>query len=235
VNDVSFNMVGTIWAVAGILSTSFYQIFIKTKQDALKANSWQLLKYQAPQASLVVAIITPVFDKIQGKDGLIAYMSTIKFQAAMVLLFSCLLAFCVNLSIYLVVGRTSPVAYNVLGHFKLLVILAGGVMFLNGDKSPIVLLGMSLAFIGITAYTHLKQSITDSWKQKAQQEKILAESKQGGGGGDLEKEGGDTKNEHQVLLESVMTSSQTRTMVITIVLCVVCLVAYLYAERSNTM
>jgi solute carrier family 35 protein E3 len=46
VNDFSFNFVGCFWAVAGILSTSFYQLFVKSKQDSLGANSWQLLKYQ---------------------------------------------------------------------------------------------------------------------------------------------------------------------------------------------
>lgn len=39
---------------------------------------------------------------------------------------SCMLAFCVNLSIFLVIGKTDPIAYNVLGHFKLCVILLTG-------------------------------------------------------------------------------------------------------------
>ena len=62
VNDFSFNLYGAFWAIAGIFSTSFYQLFVKSKQDSLGANSWQLLKYQAPQASIVVFVMTPFLD-----------------------------------------------------------------------------------------------------------------------------------------------------------------------------
>jgi solute carrier family 35 protein E3 len=216
VNDVSFNLIGTIYAVAGILSTSMYQIFVKAKQDALKANSWQLLKYQAPQASIVVALITPLFDQVQGEDGLIEYLKNIKIDALLVLIASSLLAFCVNLSIYLVVGRSSPISYNVLGHFKLLVILTGGVLFMNGDKSPIVLLGMALAFIGITAYTHLKQSIADSWKKVSQVD--------AGDKGDLE--------EQQVLTDKLAEemASHNRTLIVSLIAIAVVVLTYIYAD-----
>jgi solute carrier family 35 protein E3 len=56
VNDFSFNLVGCFWAVAGILSTSFYQLFVKTKQDSLGANSWQLLKYQVRQVETLTEL-----------------------------------------------------------------------------------------------------------------------------------------------------------------------------------
>ena len=35
------------------------------------------------------------------------------------LIFSCLSAFFVNLSTFLLIGRTSPLTYNAVGHFKL--------------------------------------------------------------------------------------------------------------------
>ena len=46
VNDMSFNPVGCFWAVAGIVSTSYYQLFVKSKQQDLETDSFQLLKYQ---------------------------------------------------------------------------------------------------------------------------------------------------------------------------------------------
>ena len=166
VSDVTFNLVGATWAVAGILSTSFYQLFVKSKQDSLGANSWQLLKYQAPQAALIVAFLTPVTDNVFGPDGLLEYLENPSFGSMFALLVSCLLAFCVNLSIYLVVGRTNPIVYNVLGHFKLLVILTGGLLFMDGDQNPVRLFGMVLAFAGIVQYTNLKQTIENNWKQQ---------------------------------------------------------------------
>ena len=165
VNDFSFNAFGAFWAVAGILSTSFYQLFVKAKQDSLGANSWQLLKYQAPQASLVVLLLTPMLDDVfSEKSGLIAYFKKGPPNGAVsMLVLSSTLAFCVNLSIYLVVGRTNPIVYNVLGHFKLLVILTGGLVFNGEDSNPIRLFGMALAFAGIVQYTNLKQTIGNTW------------------------------------------------------------------------
>lgn len=180
VNDFSFNAVGCFWAVAGILSTSFYQLFVKSKQDSLGANSWQLLKYQAPQSSLLVLMFTPAFDDVFGKDsGLLRYLETCEFTAFTVLATSCLLAFCVNLSIYLVVGRTNPVVYNVLGHFKLLVILTGGLLFNAEDSNPTRLLGMLLAFAGIVQYTNLKQTIGNNWSAPVKKfdEKLAGDAK----------------------------------------------------------
>jgi solute carrier family 35 protein E3 len=165
VNDFSFNMFGAFWAVAGILSTSFYQLFVKAKQDSLGANSWQLLKYQAPQASLVVCFLTPLLDDVFSENtGLLAYLRKGPPDGAILMLvLSSSLAFCVNLSIYLVVGKTNPIVYNVLGHFKLLVILTGGLVFNGEDRNPVRLFGMFLAFAGIVQYTNLKQSIGNTW------------------------------------------------------------------------
>jgi solute carrier family 35 protein E3 len=168
VNDFSFNVLGASYAVAGILSTSFYQMFVKSKQDQLGANSWQLLKVQAPQAAIVVFILTPLFDTVHStstKIGLFDYLRhDASTMAYFLLITSAILAFCVNLSIFLVVGRTDPVVYNVLGHFKLLVILTGGLIFQGEDSNPIRLFGMALAFAGITHYTNLKQTIASQWK-----------------------------------------------------------------------
>lgn len=38
VNDVSFNAVGTFWAVAGLVATAFYQLLVKTRQDKLEVR-----------------------------------------------------------------------------------------------------------------------------------------------------------------------------------------------------
>ena len=107
VSDVEVNAEGTVWAVLGILSTSFYQLFVKSKQNSLGADSFQVLKYQAPQAAVVVAVLVPFLDQIGGDDGLVAFMSRTpgpEFEMTMLLLaVSSALAFCVNLSIFLVV------------------------------------------------------------------------------------------------------------------------------------
>lgn len=86
-------------------------------------------------------------------------------NAAFTILFSCVLAYCVNLSTYLVIGHTSPVSYQVLGHFKLLVILASGIFLFKEDSNLVRLSGMLLAFAGIVMYTTLKQNMASGWEK----------------------------------------------------------------------
>jgi solute carrier family 35 protein E3 len=84
-----------------ILSTSFYQLFVKSKQDSL-GNSWQSLKYQAPQAFVVTVLLTPLFDDVFGSnDGLIVYFTRGPSTGAIfMLILSSTPAFWVNLSIF---------------------------------------------------------------------------------------------------------------------------------------
>lgn len=107
-----------------MVSTSFYQIWVKSKQQDLKLNSYQLLYLQAPASALIVFVISLATEPVFGPDGWWEYQYEGKAVFAIAL--SSALSFGVNLSIFLVIGKTSPVAYNVLGHFKLCVILLSG-------------------------------------------------------------------------------------------------------------
>jgi len=160
VSDVRFNRYGLFWAVLGIISTSYYQIFVKKKQKDLEANALQILYYQAPQAAAMTFVLTPFLDEqleLQELTSLLASgLTPGQVAVSGVLFLSCILAFCVNLSIFLVVGATSPISYNVLGHAKLLVILTFGIMAFGDDTNSTRLCGMLMAFGGIVAYTHLK-------------------------------------------------------------------------------
>jgi len=168
VNDVEVNMIGTLWAVAGLLGAAFYQLWVKTRTKALGANSFQLLHYQAPQSLLCVFFLIPAFDQVTGPKGLLAVLPTVPSNSGLFgsLLLGSSLAFCVNLSVYLVISRTSPITYNVLGHFKLCIILAGGIVFFHGDTQPKVLFGIVTTFVGVVLYTHLKQNIAENWDKK---------------------------------------------------------------------
>jgi len=52
-----------------LLATAFYQLLVKTRQDRLGVNSFQLLHYQAPQSAFLVLACTPLFDKALGPHG----------------------------------------------------------------------------------------------------------------------------------------------------------------------
>jgi solute carrier family 35 protein E3 len=169
VNDVNVNFTGTVFAVLGLLGGVFYQLWVKTKQKALNASSFQVLTYQAPQSAVIVLCITPLFDELHGPRGLLRALQDMDVQLAIALTLACSIAFCVNLSLFLVIGRTSPLSYQVLGHFKLVVVLLGGIFLFGGDTNPKRLLGMLVTFIGVVVYGHLKMNQTqtaENWDKK---------------------------------------------------------------------
>ncbi len=61
----------------------------------------------------------------------------------------------VSLSTFLVIGATSSLTYNVVGHIKTIIILTGGCMFF-GDEMPLKkLAGISIAMLGIMWYSQV--------------------------------------------------------------------------------
>ena len=154
VSHVETNFAGTVFGILGIVSTSMYQIWVKTQQEALKCSPQQLLYYQAPVSGAMIVLIIPFCENIFGKDGLLALKWS--WPLFVWVNISAFLAFLVNLSIFLVIGKTSPVTYNVLGHGKLCVILASGYVLFREPFNFRNILGVLLTVAGIIWYTHLK-------------------------------------------------------------------------------
>eukprot|EP00051_Salpingoeca_urceolata_P018624 m.263197 g.263197 ORF g.263197 m.263197 type:complete len:279 (-) comp19240_c2_seq3:27-863(-) len=129
--DVTLNAVGTIFAVCGVLTTSFYQIWVKTKQDDLALSPFQLLYYQAPISACLLACVVPFFEPPSSMAP-----EALTTDALTAVAGSAALAFAFNLSIFMVIGKTSPVTYNVLGHTKLCSILLGSFAFFGESLLP---------------------------------------------------------------------------------------------------
>ena len=163
-SDVEVNFWGTFHALMGIVTTSFYQIWVKKEQQDLALDSYQLLFLQAPLSAVFVFLLSFYFEPMTGPQGWLEYEYTI--PSVMGILASSTIAFLVNLSIFLVIGRTSPVAYNVLGHFKLCVILLSGFLFFGEDANPTKIAGTVLTLIGVVAYTHLQQNLKSGWEAR---------------------------------------------------------------------
>lgn len=152
--DASTNAVGLFFAGAGVVVTSFYQIWVGTKQKELDLNPYQLLYYQAPISSLMLAVLLFFVEPPFGEDGL--FEKDLPSEAWTAALMSAVVAFVVNLSIFMVIGKTSPITYNVLGHFKLCTVLAGGFLIFHDPLNSMQGVGIVLTLSGVFIYTHLK-------------------------------------------------------------------------------
>jgi len=163
VTDVSATTFGTFIALSGTVITSFYQIWVGTYQSKYQVNSPQLLMYQAPMSAVFLLLAWPW---AENTETLLEY-DWHNQEFWILLIFSCLSAFFVNLSTFLLIGRTSPLTYNAVGHFKLSAIIAGGYLLFGQPATFENLLGVFITFIGLFAYTKVKlQEQADKKKEE---------------------------------------------------------------------
>ncbi|CAD7933928.1 unnamed protein product [Amoebophrya sp. A25] len=158
VTHLEANFLGGVFGTLGIISTSYYQMWVKSEQSRLAVSPPQLLYNQSFWSFWLLLVISPMLEDVfpfQSNDALFhLYWAAPSVVAGV--LGSAFLAFLVNLSIFLVIGKTDPVSYNVLGHAKLCCILVSGYVLFGEVATWKNLLGVCLAVCGIVTYTHLK-------------------------------------------------------------------------------
>ncbi len=71
---------------------------------------------------------------------------------------SCLISVSVNFSTFLVIGKTSPVTYQVLGHLKTCLVLAFGYILLKNPFSWRNVCGILVAVFGMMLYSYCSYS-----------------------------------------------------------------------------
>ncbi|XP_069485820.1 solute carrier family 35 member E3 isoform X2 [Ambystoma mexicanum] len=141
-------------------------LWVGSKQHELQVNSMQLLYYQAPMSSLMLMGVVPFFEPVIGEGGILGPWS---LDAWALVLLSGVIAFLVNLSIYWIIGTTSPVTYNMFGHFKFCITLLGGYILFQDPLSVNQGLGIICTLFGILAYTHFKLKEQEESKSKLMQ------------------------------------------------------------------
>ncbi|KAL0435089.1 UNVERIFIED_CONTAM: UDP-xylose transporter 3 [Sesamum radiatum] len=85
--------------------------------------------------------------------SLLAVVTTCVAQIAFIVL-SCFISVAVNFSTFLVIGKTSPVTYQVLGHLKTCLVLAFGYVLLRDPFSWRNILGILIAMVGMVLYSY---------------------------------------------------------------------------------
>ncbi|PXF46491.1 Solute carrier family 35 member E3 [Gracilariopsis chorda] len=156
VTDFRLNLTGTIYAVAGVIVTSFYQIWSGTLQRSLDCNALQLQTYVAPLAALFILPLMPLLDQYDMNDLHSIWYYNLNVQNGAVIALTGFFGFLVNVSIFLVIGRSSAVSYNILGHCKTVVVLMSDFLLFGRPKSFKSSFGIVLTLVGVFWYTSLK-------------------------------------------------------------------------------
>eukprot|EP00179_Madagascaria_erythrocladioides_P027166 CAMPEP_0198336284 /NCGR_PEP_ID=MMETSP1450-20131203/20892_1 /TAXON_ID=753684 ORGANISM="Madagascaria erythrocladiodes, Strain CCMP3234" /NCGR_SAMPLE_ID=MMETSP1450 /ASSEMBLY_ACC=CAM_ASM_001115 /LENGTH=347 /DNA_ID=CAMNT_0044041007 /DNA_START=69 /DNA_END=1112 /DNA_ORIENTATION=- len=154
--DYSLNVIGTVFAVSGIIVTSFYQIWAGSLQKSLNCDALQLQYYTSAIQAVIILPFLPLLDnwRFSSNDSVWNYDFTL-YNSLAILGTGCI-AFLVNISIFLIIGKSSPVTYNIVGHAKTCFILLMDFVLFGRPVEIKGVSGILCALTGIFWYTHLK-------------------------------------------------------------------------------
>ncbi|KAG6524270.1 hypothetical protein ZIOFF_014176 [Zingiber officinale] len=163
VTDLNLNLVGSILSFLAIATTCVGQIMTNTIQKRLKVSSTQLLYQSSPFQAAILFATGPSVDRLLTKRSVFAY--NYSFMVLVFIVLSCLIAVSVNFSTFLVIGTTSPVTYQVLGHVKTCLILSFGYIILHDPFTARNIMGILTAVFGMGLYSYF--SVQESKKKSA--------------------------------------------------------------------
>ncbi|XP_019457289.1 PREDICTED: uncharacterized membrane protein At1g06890-like isoform X1 [Lupinus angustifolius] len=152
ITDLQLNLVGSILSLLAIITTCVGQILTNTIQKKLNVSSTQLLYQSAPFQAAILFVSGPVVDQLLTKQSVFAHKYSPVVLAFIIL--SCLIAVSVNFSTFLVIGKTSPVTYQVLGHLKTCLVLGFGYTLLHDPFTGRNILGILVAVFGMGLYSY---------------------------------------------------------------------------------
>ncbi|CAL4895501.1 unnamed protein product [Urochloa decumbens] len=152
VTDLQLNAVGSILSLLAIITTCIAQIMTNTIQKKFKVSSTQLLYQSCPYQSLTLFLVGPFLDGFLTNQNVFAFNYT--SQVVFFIVLSCLISVSVNFSTFLVIGKTSPVTYQVLGHLKTCLVLTFGYVLLHDPFSWRNILGILIAVVGMVLYSY---------------------------------------------------------------------------------
>ncbi|KAL2238438.1 uncharacterized membrane protein At1g06890 [Sesamum indicum] len=152
VTDLQLNVLGSILSLLAVVSTCVAQIMTNTIQKKFKVSSTQLLYQSSPYQAITLFVTGPFVDGLLTNQNVFAFNYTPQVLAFIIL--SCLISVAVNFSTFLVIGKTSPVTYQVLGHLKTCLVLAFGYVLLRDPFSWRNILGILIAMVGMVLYSY---------------------------------------------------------------------------------
>lgn len=158
VSDVEFNWRGSIIAIFAVLCSAHSQMEMSSVQHDYDVDGTSLQLLCAP-IEVVLGTIACSSLEFTGDRSFLYYQYT-TFDWFLILL-SCILSVGVNVSGFGVIGKTSPVTYQVVGHAKtILLLILGYIFFPSKWESTTQMIkaisGICIAFAGVVLYSFVK-------------------------------------------------------------------------------
>ncbi|OIW20027.1 hypothetical protein TanjilG_31945 [Lupinus angustifolius] len=175
ITDLQLNALGSCLSLLAVITTCVAQIMTNTIQKKFKVSSTQLLYQSCPYQAGILFISGPFLDKSLTNLNVFTFKYTT--QVTFFIVLSCLISISVNFSTFLVIGKTSPVTYQVLGHLKTCLVLTFGYVLLRDPFSWRNILGILIAMIGVILYSYYctlenQQKATEAAAQASQAKEV---------------------------------------------------------------
>ncbi|KAK4403452.1 UDP-xylose transporter 2 [Sesamum angolense] len=145
-----------------------------TIQKRYKISSTQLLYQSCLYQAVTLLISGPFLDSLLTNQNVFSFEYTPRVVVFIVL--SCLISISVNFSTFLVIGKTSPVTYQVLGHLKTCLVLAFGYVLLRDPFSWRNIFGIMVALVGMILYSYYCTQESQSKAEEASAQSQLKEA-----------------------------------------------------------
>jgi len=160
VTDVQFNVIGFCFGALAVLFTTQFQIWTGAKQKEYGLQGLQFQHSQAHAVTIIVGVLALIFEVIiPDHENSLMYHEFTTPEVVLIFL-SCMLAIAVNVTSASLIGKTSAVTYQVVGHMKTCLVLVGGFLLfpIVADSSELVknICGIATAMAGVVLYGHLK-------------------------------------------------------------------------------
>lgn len=155
ITDISLNPLGTFFGLSSTCLVCLVAIYTNTMQKTHEISSFQMLLNVAPMEGAMLLVIGPIWDYwIHNKTAYTDFEWNI--GAAYAVAGTCALAVSVNAATFFLLGKTSPVSYQVIGHLKTVLVLGGGFLLFDTDANYTTIGGVVFAFVGCLLYAWLK-------------------------------------------------------------------------------
>ncbi|QCD98329.1 DNA repair protein REV1 [Vigna unguiculata] len=152
--EIQFNVLGTVYQVTGIVAEALRLVLTQVllQKKGLNLNPITSLYYIAPCSFVFLFIPWYILEKPEMEDPHMQFNFWIFFSNAVC-------AFTLNLSTFLVIGRTGAVTIRVAGVLKdWLLITLSTVLFPESKITGLNIIGYAIALIGVVIYNYLKLS-----------------------------------------------------------------------------
>lgn len=150
--EIHFNIVGSAYQVTGILAEALRLVLTQVllQKKGLTLNPITSLYYIAPCSFLFLFVPWVLLEKPEMEARQITFNFWIFFSNAL-----CALA--LNVSVFLVIGRTGAITFRVAGVLKDWILIAlSTLLFPESQLTGLNIIGYAIALCGVVAYNYLK-------------------------------------------------------------------------------